>query len=409
MAQFLNKVITLVKIPRYDARTFAASSSLKVERFSRATFEELEAEESTKKDKKVTLSSTYKKLTHWKSKDALQRYLYKSIIYNNPDDKSCLIGLNKPYGLPNYPSEDSEFCLEDCLPGLAQKLEQDNLEILKTTERFTSGITLLAPSDKGAKQKLEKRVRNKIKSERLLSDSYLTLVVGHANINMFDDFGVVLKEFDSGDKPMFGSENKEPVIVSKTLSYHSRLKVNQKLRHIHISTIQKSNKIPLTLLSVSPSKTKNHLIRVYMAHRGYAVLGDNLYSYRTKQVLGKKVNWQNIALSQTNKSQILPASMLQLFGIDKGDIMRIPACVHLWRCLLPGWLGKNQDLTLFAPPPKYFDQTLDVSGIKFDFEDLTKNDQPVMFEVAGRIKTKKNGKKVNEEENKLDDDVIEAM
>ena len=50
-----------------------------------------------------------------------------------------------------------------------------------------------------------------------------------------------------------------------------------------------------------------------------------------------------------------------------------------------------------------------MSGIKFDFEDLTKNDQPVIFEVAGRIKTKKNGKKVNEEENKLDDDVIEAM
>ena len=34
-----------------------------------------------------------------------------------------LLGINKPYGLPINSSKDSEFCLQDCLPGLAEKLE----------------------------------------------------------------------------------------------------------------------------------------------------------------------------------------------------------------------------------------------------------------------------------------------
>ena len=33
------------------------------------------------------------------------------------------LGINKPYGLPINSSKDSEFCLQDCLPGLAEKLE----------------------------------------------------------------------------------------------------------------------------------------------------------------------------------------------------------------------------------------------------------------------------------------------
>jgi len=70
-------------------------------------------------------------------------------------------------------------------------------------------------------------------------------------------------------------------------------------------------------------------------------------------------------------------------------------------------LGKNKDLTLFAPPPKYFKQTLELSDMKFNFGDLTKNDYPVKFDVAGRIKRKDNDdiKKLN----KPDDNVIKAL
>ena len=40
-----------------------------------------------------------------------------------------LLGINKPYGLPINSSKDSEFCLQDCLPGLAEKLELGNKSI----------------------------------------------------------------------------------------------------------------------------------------------------------------------------------------------------------------------------------------------------------------------------------------
>ena len=41
--------------------------------------------------------------------------------------KECFVlGINKPYGLAKYKPKDSEFCLEDCLPDLAERLEIGN-------------------------------------------------------------------------------------------------------------------------------------------------------------------------------------------------------------------------------------------------------------------------------------------
>jgi len=390
-------------IPKFTTRALSLSSSLSNEQFSKAQMvEEFEAEIKQRQETKNTLSSLFKNVTNFKSKEKLTNYLFKSIVYNNPDDKTGLIGINKPYGLAKYKAEDSEFCLEDCLPGLAERLEIEKLEIIKTPERFTSGVTLLAPPNKGAREKLDK-INKRKKSARWLPDSYLTIVNGHANINLVEDFAVELKEMKTGDKPLFSATLKEPVIVKTSDNRWQRIKTQQRLRHIQISTINKSNKIPLTLLNVSPSKTNNHLIRFYLAHKGYHVLGDNLYSYRAKEVMGTKVAWNQVATPVANRNQILPKSTLELFGLLKSEVYRIPACIHLWRCLLPGWLGKDNDLTLFAPPPKYFEQTLITAGIKLDMDSLMKNDKPAQFQA--KIKPKKKAKR----DEILDEDVIKVM
>lgn len=390
-------------IPKFTHRAFFLSSSLSNEQLSKAQLvEEFEAEIKQRQETKKTLSSVFKNVTNFRSKEKLTNSLFKSIVYNNPDDKTGLIGINKPYGLAKYKAEDSEFCLENCLPDLAERLEIEKLEIIKTPERFTSGVTLLAPPNKGAREKLD-MINKRKKSARWLPDSYLTIVNGHANINLVEDFAVEMKEMKTGDKPLFSATLKEPVIVKTLDNRWQRMKTQQRLRHIQISTINKSNKIPLTLLNVSPSKTKNHLIRVYLAHKGYHVLGDNLYSYRAKEVMGTKVAWHQVATPEANKNQILPKSSLELFGLNKSEVYRIPACIHLWRCLLPGWLGKDNDLTLFAPPPKYFEQTLTTAGIKLDMDSLMRNDKPAQFEA--KIKPKRKAKR----EEILDEDVIKVM
>eukprot|EP00088_Acartia_fossae_P003673 TRINITY_DN11572_c0_g1_i2.p2 TRINITY_DN11572_c0_g1~~TRINITY_DN11572_c0_g1_i2.p2 ORF type:complete len:413 (-),score=57.59 TRINITY_DN11572_c0_g1_i2:265-1503(-) len=411
MAKILKTALGAQNVPRLKIRALSTSATRNASDFrvSRAVMEEFESEDlGNQENKKRKLISVFKSVTNFKSKQQLEKLLCQSILYYNPDDKNGLVGINKPYGLPVHPSKDTEFNLVSCIPAIANHLELDHLELIKSTERYTSGITLLA-SSKDALEKIQK-TKIRVRKERLLNDSYLTLVSGHTKMDSLEDFCLTLKEFPELENPLFSKVAKEPIIKSVTRSHWARMNKKERLQHAHVASIQKSSKVPMTLVNISPSTTKNHLIRVYLAHKGFPVLGDNLYSYRVKTILGKKVNWSNVAVSQTNKNQILPSSMLELFGMDKSDVWRIPACIHHWRCVLPGWTSKKKDVTIFAPPPHYFQKILEEADIKFSFEDLMEVDRPTKFMAKEKPK-KENAVKDFLKKNIVDDngdEIIEA-
>jgi len=386
-------------VPRLQIRTLTADQTLHNNYIHNSKYlkEALdsEAEEKSKASKKV--GSLYKGLTAFNNKEKLEEYLLKNILYMNPEDKSGLIGINKPYGLPNYPSQDCNHSLQSCLPFLAEKLKHDKLEIVKTTDRYSSGVTLLAPN-KDVKQKLE-NVKSKVKSERLLQESYLCIVDGFADFSHTEDFCIHLKEFPHVKNPLFSEIHKEPVITKYKNSYWNRKSNNEKSGHVNISTIKRASKGPLTLVNLSPSTTHNHLIRVYLSHKGFPLLGDRLYSYRVQTILGKKVKSRDNKVVSTNQIQILPSQTLELLGVSKDDSWRIPAYIHRWRFILPGWLGKGKDLAIMAPPPHYFNKTMLDAGIKFDFKEFASNDSPVNFKARTKPKKK-------ESENSADDENI---
>jgi hypothetical protein len=60
-------------------------------------------------------------------------YLSANILHV---DKSGLVVINKPYGLPLRPSPGSPFCLEGCLNDLAQIIEVKSLKVLKSASRL---------------------------------------------------------------------------------------------------------------------------------------------------------------------------------------------------------------------------------------------------------------------------------
>ena len=74
--------------------------------------------------------------------------LSKNIVYYDKIyDKSGLIVINKPAGVPLKSSKDA-IGLEDCLPDLSQILGVEKITVVKTVHRFASGCVLLSSKEK---------------------------------------------------------------------------------------------------------------------------------------------------------------------------------------------------------------------------------------------------------------------
>ncbi|XP_054933047.2 uncharacterized protein [Dermacentor andersoni] len=115
----------------------------------------------------------YRNLYPWKSKGEFVRDLAGSIFYN----QDGLIALSKPYGVPlsfNFHKGgrsqsmlkqrlhvsgfgESPYSLEDAIEGLAVHLNVDQIIIIKSAERYASGVTILASNERAA-QSVQKAV-----------------------------------------------------------------------------------------------------------------------------------------------------------------------------------------------------------------------------------------------------------
>ena len=55
---------------------------------------------------------------------------------------------------------------------------------------------------------------------------------------------------------------------------------------VHSSVLSRSGRGPASLVSVHPTSTSQHFVQVYLADLLSPVLGDEMYSYRSKMVMG---------------------------------------------------------------------------------------------------------------------------
>ena len=90
------------------------------------------------------------------------------------------------------------------------------------------------------------------------------------------------------------------------------------------------------IMELAPSFVGKHFLQVYLADLGYPVLGDMMYDYRTRPLLGKKPR----ITSHTNahRTQILPPQVLELLCLAKGEEWVVPKMLHHHRLLLTKWL-----------------------------------------------------------------------
>lgn len=364
--------------------------------------EKAENYEDKKEHSGPKLVNIYNRLSSWKSQKQLVDKLHSNVVFYNPEvDKHGLVVINKPYGLSVKEAKDSEYCLEKCTGALAGLLGVKDLHIIKSVERFCSGITLL-----GTTQDTDKHVSlavAKSRSQRMLSSGYLGLVLGHANLPGMDQGQVMLEFCPSVEKPLFSDKHKEPVIYRNLSTSRSGMnKRNAKLFHMAAQIVSNSGTQPVSLVRLDPSTVKNHFPLVWLADQGHPLLGDHMYDYRSSSLMGHKVR-VGTKHTQASRQQKLPPALAEKLNVKKGDEWRVPKLLHHHRIHLPEFLGKGKDLTVFAPLPPHFTNTCQALGVAVDWEKIAREDEVKVWPVyENKNKNSKENKLIESQKTDLD-------
>ena len=332
-----------------------------------------ELREPEKPKKQLKMADFYRRTNIWSMQEKLTKHLFANILYHEPEqDRHGLVVLNKPYGLPLRNSEDSAYSLESSMESLASLLEVDQLYVLKTAERWNSGITVLATSEKTRDAYVKCLAR--MQTKRVLSSSYLAISKGHSKLSRTETVDVRMVECPHVNNPVIGNMHKEPEISRKALTQHAAFREAVKKVHVHCATLANSSKVQAGLTELLPSSTANNFPQVYMADAGFPILGDQLYDYRARAMLGHKLKLTT-AHAVATKRQVLAPALLEVLGLRKGEEWQVPRMVHYHRLHLDSWLGKNTHITVFAPPPPHFQLTCDELGISLDYKALAEEDE----------------------------------
>lgn len=299
----------------------------------------------------------YKQLYPWKSLKEFAKCLTDSIVYN----EGGIIAINKPYGIaqrsmntyvtdPQHvvstlnvsSAENAPYTIAEAIPLMKEILQVADLDVVKATERYTSGITFLASSEIAKKAIVNGLNRTKLRHVKPYT--YLAVGVGPFVKDAEEQtVGISLLMLDEKTR------EQQPVIEDT----FSKTRVDKGIvRPVSVcyQTLSKSPQMPSVLFEISTTKTKWHFLRVYPAHKGVAILGDNVYGSRVKWVFGKPVTI-SLFNSATRDLPTLPSSILRALEISQNKAVHIPTHLHLQRVTLA---CKKQQVIISAPPPRHF-------------------------------------------------------
>ena len=325
----------------------------------------------------------YKKEANFISKTLLAKELKESIVFN--DSKlSGLVAINKPYGLSVLPTETENVSLTCALPELASLLEVPEISVIKSSGKFISGVTLLSTKGKKTTDRVRKCL-NRNRANQKITAKYLAITNGiPKTFGALETVDMALETISTKES-IKGGVCKEPVIYKELFSQTKLRQAKEyrknknpepkQIRRVSVVTdlLARSRGNSTALVSIQPNSTDWNFICVYLAHLLAPIIGDSLFSYRVKTVLGKpsKVNHQNSPIGYV--SNYLPREILGNLGITASDEMHLPLHLHHFRTHLSGFEG-NKGLNIYAPVPKYFDHSMKSLKISFDINEVESTD-----------------------------------
>lgn len=360
-----------IKLARNSSSTYAAAcvKRHKCVRYVHA------AEENTRDgercDRERSEKHVYKTLYPWGSKAEFVEQLKQTVCY----DQDGLVAISKPYGVPltlDYTQRgraasltkrrlhvtgfgESPYSLEDAFEGLSQHLSHERLFCIKSAERYASGLTLLAASEKAAE-----RARKALLRAKPMLLPYITawvIVKGYPTQATFRE-RVAMKFVPIDD------EEKRTVIL-KDFGKASVKEGKVKPATVVCRTLDKNATLAVSLLEISTTSAQWHFFRAYSASKVSCVLGDLTYASHVANVLGRPVLLSpGAAVSST--SQSLPEAVCQRLNIAEGlrGHRMVPTMVHYRSLLLPQFHGRGKDLLLVdSVLPRHFAWTLERLGL----------------------------------------------
>lgn len=114
---------------------------------------------------------------------------------------------------------------------------------------------------------------------------------------------------------------------------------------------------PCRLVELDSYSNKNHLVRVYLAHRLSPILGDHIYGNRVHDVMGVKLAISPLQAALVSTFQNIPPDILKLLKVT--DRSLVPTCLHLKQLTLSKFcMDKKEPLILKADLPPHFQYVL---------------------------------------------------
>ncbi|XP_071450175.1 mitochondrial mRNA pseudouridine synthase RPUSD3-like [Hetaerina americana] len=292
----------------------------------------------------------YDNVSRWKSKRELADYLLDNMLLN----QDGLIVLNKPYGIgayqrpenANMPKDiprDDKYNLSDALPYIGNALGVDHLTVIKCAEKFSSGVSILASSEKALDR--IKTCRRRAMCSKKVTSKYLCVALDRPQDT---DQSEIVKVALSGSPD---GKTFQPVIFDVRRPPNTKYAISVSVQLNTLCT----NGYGASLVEIKPSSTQWHFIRVYMAHKLAPLLGDNIHGPRVKYCMGipVAVNPFNIQ----DRTKVLNPSIRRRLSLEQGEESIIPCHVHLKEVTFVGWHRDKSDLTVIAPTPPFFTWT----------------------------------------------------
>ncbi|KAI5734888.1 hypothetical protein M8J77_011648 [Diaphorina citri] len=273
---------------------------------------------------------------------------------------SHILVLNKPYGLkrqhvlsksPSFiklnPAAASldEYSLKDAIPALCEIYHTPQLTIVKCPDRYMSGITVLASSDKVA-AKFDKCIR--CARSEFLFPKYQAVCVGTPKVREKKHvLGIVMEERkDLNIKDRF---NEKRMVFVNTWSKNEVKRADVSLLRLHHKVLSSTSDESASLIEVSSNWNRAHCVRTFLAAKLLTpVLGDHIFSARVKYVFDKPVLGD--LWNFDHHMQYLPAKLKEKLKVRrKGEELTIPEHIHLSQLTLPGYYRDQQNLVLTCP------------------------------------------------------------
>ncbi|XP_075687790.1 mitochondrial mRNA pseudouridine synthase RPUSD3 [Rhinoderma darwinii] len=279
------------------------------------------------------------------SKESLCELLEQNVVYR----EGPLVAINKPQGLPITGSPEG-LSLVSILPELQQILQiKSDLHVVKAAPKESSGLVLLSTCHITT-NKFEDFYAECRKSKRPIT-TFCAITLGVPSPTE-GEIKVALKVENIGNLDLVvpvmhpSKGNLERREVKRTETWYKVLHYAE----------------GCSLLQLQPKSVYKDQLLVHCTLKFCPILGDHTYSSRVAKILGENI-YVSVDVA-TPKTQRIEEKILRRMHLTEQQVHQMPLHLHLQQLQMPDGPSGTHPTLLTAPPPPYFQRTMELLHLK---------------------------------------------